>query len=172
MDFKHIDPELIITAISSWGSPLSIAAVVFLMLRLFIHPLIPPFTPGHILSEGEYMMEEIMHLFEDHLEELADTGLYSRFTIDSLRNRRHLLGQSIEEANEEAGLSSSYTYITKVVAYWKESKQCRQELKALRREIQRQTWKFKTRKDQSWRNASKESRKPGRRCTSIHGSMV
>ncbi|KAK0203867.1 hypothetical protein DFS33DRAFT_1384129 [Desarmillaria ectypa] len=134
MDLKHIDPELIITAVSSWGSPLSIFAVIFLVSRLFIYPLIPPFAPGRILSEDEYMIEEIIFLFEDYLEELADTGLYSRFTI--LRNRKRILGQKIQDANEEAGFSSLYTYVASMVGFWKESKQCRQELRALRREIQ------------------------------------
>ncbi|PBK94895.1 hypothetical protein ARMGADRAFT_1011759, partial [Armillaria gallica] len=71
------------TAMSSqWGSPLSIVAIVFLMSRLFIYPLIrvPPFAPSRILSEDECVIDEIMFLFKDHLEELADTGLYSHFT--------------------------------------------------------------------------------------------
>ncbi|KAK0219902.1 hypothetical protein IW262DRAFT_987996 [Armillaria fumosa] len=133
MDVKRIDPELIFTVISTWGSPLSIVAVVFLIWRLFICPFIPPFAPSRILSEDECMSDELMLLFKDHFEELADTGLYSHFTI--LRNRRCILGQRIQDANEEAGLSSLYTYVMSMVQYWKECKQCRQELKELRRKI-------------------------------------
>ncbi|KAK0217345.1 hypothetical protein EDD85DRAFT_962001 [Armillaria nabsnona] len=135
MDLKHIDPELIITAMSSqWGSPLSIVAIVFLMSRLFVYPLIPPFAPSRILSEDECVIDEIICLFKDHLEELADIGLYSHFT--TLRNRRRILGQRIRDANEEAGFSSSYAYVTTMIQCWKESKQCRKELKELRRKIQ------------------------------------
>ncbi|KAK0219903.1 hypothetical protein IW262DRAFT_1461014 [Armillaria fumosa] len=134
MDLRHIDPELIITAISSWGSPLSIVAIVFLMSRLFIYPLIPSFAPSRILSEDECAIDELMLSFKDHLEELADTGLYSHFT--TLRNRRRILGRRIQDANEEARFSSLYTYVASMVQYWKECKQCRQELKELRRKIQ------------------------------------
>ncbi|KAK0217348.1 hypothetical protein EDD85DRAFT_962003 [Armillaria nabsnona] len=131
MDLKHI--ELIITFISSWGSPLSIVAAVFLVSRLFICPLIPPFAPSRILSKDECMSDDLMLLFKDHLEELADTGLYGYFT--ALRNRRRILGRRIQDANEEASFSSLYTYVASMVQYWKESKQCRQELKELRRKI-------------------------------------
>ncbi|KAK0481355.1 hypothetical protein IW261DRAFT_1070529 [Armillaria novae-zelandiae] len=134
MVLKHIDPELIITAISSWGSPLSIGAIIFLTLRLFVYPLIPPVAPSRILGEDECAIDELMLLFKDHLEELADTGLYSHFT--TLRNRRRILGQRIKDSNEEACFSSLYTYISSMVQYWKESKQCRQELKELGRKIQ------------------------------------
>ncbi|PBK94894.1 hypothetical protein ARMGADRAFT_1062444 [Armillaria gallica] len=131
MDLKHI--ELIITVMSSWGSPLSVVAVIFFMSRLFICPLIPLFAPSRILSEDECVIDEIMLLFKDHLEELADTGLYSYFT--TLRNKRRILGRRIQDANEEAGFCSLYTYVARMVQYWKESKQCRQELKQLRRKI-------------------------------------
>ncbi|KAK0473685.1 hypothetical protein IW261DRAFT_672502 [Armillaria novae-zelandiae] len=134
MDLKNIDPELIITAISSWGTPMSIVAIVFLMSRLFIYPLIPPFAPSRILSEDECAINEFMLLFQDHLEELADTGLYSDFT--TLRNRRRILCQRIRDANEEACFSSLHTYVVSMVQYWKECKQCRKELKELRRKIQ------------------------------------
>ncbi|KAK0489579.1 hypothetical protein EDD18DRAFT_1110190 [Armillaria luteobubalina] len=134
MDLKHIDPELIITAISSWGSPLSIVAIVFLVSRLVIYPLIPPFAPSRILNEDDCVIDELTLLFQNHLEELADTGLYSHFT--TLRNRRRILCQRIQDANEEACFSSLYTYIASMVQYWKECKECRQELKELRRKIQ------------------------------------
>lgn len=80
MDLKHIYPELIFTVISTWGSPMSTVAVVFLIARLFLYPFIPPFAPSRILSEDKCISDELMLLFKDHFEELANTGLYSHFT--------------------------------------------------------------------------------------------
>ncbi|KAK0192477.1 hypothetical protein F5146DRAFT_999665 [Armillaria mellea] len=81
MDLKHIDPELIITAISSWGSPLSIFAMVFLLSRLFIYPLIPPFAPSRILSEDEpprrtcgYRVVQLLHNYSGFMEIASETS--------------------------------------------------------------------------------------------------